>query len=315
MADNLQYYLLTNNLLVDNQSGFRSNHSCETSLLNLVNFLQNSIDKNQLISLILLDFRKAFDIIDHDLLLLKLELYRIKGKSLNLFKSYLSGRKQHTFVNNVYSNSDDIVTGVPQGSILGPILFSLFINDLPFCISNAKVDMYADDTTVSITHHNIYELEKLSNEIMSNVYDWCTQNCLVSNESKTKYMLMMNNQKRASLKNPVLNINLGSCKITQTKNEKLLGVHLDENLNWNVHINKLCEKLTAKLLLFKRLKVYMGLPTRVLFYNAYIFSIMSYCCCVWGLQPSTSIDRIFKFQKRYARQIFDKPFDFPHELT
>ena len=200
MADTLQKYLLENNLLVENQSGFRSNHSCETSLLNLTDFLQKSIDKDELICLILLDFRKAFDVIDHELLLLKLELYKIVGKPLELFKSYLAHRKQKTFVNDTYSCSNDILSGVPQGSILGPILFSLFINDLPFCISNSKVDMYADDTTVSVKNKNIFELEKIANEAMSKVYNWCTQNCLVLNESKTKYMLVTNYQKRSCLK-------------------------------------------------------------------------------------------------------------------
>ena len=126
-------------------------------------------------------------------------------------------------------------------------------------------------------------------------------------------MLITNYKKRSCLTKRTLEIKIGSNKISQTTNEKLLGVFINENLSWNTHINYLCEKLTKKLYLLKQLKVFMDIPTRVLFYNAYVFSSLMYCCCVWGLCPTNSIDRIFKFQKRCARAIFDKPFDHPHE--
>ena len=114
IADNLQDYLLCNNLLVPNQSGFRPLHSCETALLNLINFYQKCIDSDNMICCILLDFRKAFDIIDHDILLTKLKAYNINGKSYELFKSYLSFRKQSTHFKDTYSSFEDIMSGVPQ---------------------------------------------------------------------------------------------------------------------------------------------------------------------------------------------------------
>lgn len=173
--------------------------------------------------------------------------------------------------------------------------------------------MYADDTTISIIGNNLKELQNKANITISKIHDWCLKNCMVLNESKTKYILITNYQKRSKLEFTNLHISIGQVPIEQSKEEKLLGVYINENLNWDTHINNLCKKLSSKLMLLKRLKVYMDIPTRVLFYNAYIFSYLSFCCTVWGLYPSCCTNRLFQFQKRAARVIFDKPFDYPHE--
>ena len=173
--------------------------------------------------------------------------------------------------------------------------------------------MYADDTTISIVGKNLEELNERANAIISNIHDWCSKNCMILNESKTKYLLITNYQKRNTLNHTQLNINIGKIPIKQSTEEKLLGVYINENLNWEYHINNLCSKLSSKLMLLKRLKIYMDIPTRVQFYNAYIFSSLTYCCAVWGLLPTIYTNRLFRFQKRAARIIFDKPFDYPHE--
>lgn len=170
-----------------------------------------------------LDFWKEFDIIDHEILFTKLKAYNIIGETYNLFQSYLSSRKQSTFFKETYSTYEEISSGVPQGSILGPILFSIFINDLPFS-PTSKVDMYADDATISIVADNLLDLGNKANETVSNIYDWCLRNSMVLNESKTKYLLITNYQRRSFLNNPSLKINIGETLIEQTSEEKLLGI-------------------------------------------------------------------------------------------
>ena len=125
-------------------------------------------------------------------------------------------------------------------------------------------------------------------------------------------MIITSHQKRVCLERKNLDLYLGKEKITQTECEKLLGVYINENLSWDPHIDKLCEKLSNKLLLLKRLKIYMDIPTRVLFYNAYIYSSLVYCCTVWGLHSSNKLNRLFRIQKRAARIIFDNPYDYLH---
>ena len=174
--------------------------------------------------------------------------------------------------------------------------------------------MYADDTTISIIGKNLEELNNRANAVISSVHDWCLKNCMILNESKTKYLLITNYQKRATLNLTHLDINIGQIPIKQSSEEKLLGVYINENLSWETHIHNLCKKLSNKIMLLKRLKIYMDVPTRVQFYNAYIFSSLSYCCAVWGLLPTVYTNRLFQFQRRAARIIFDKPYDYPYEV-
>ena len=145
----LHEYLFNNKLLTESQSGFRPMFSTETALLEAVNEWLWNIDNNLLNGVIFLDLEKAFDTMDHAILLGKLKLYGVSSQSLNWFRSYLSDRKQQTFIDGVQSDFCNITCGIPQGSILGPLLFTIYINDLPSCYLFSKPRMYAGDTTLT----------------------------------------------------------------------------------------------------------------------------------------------------------------------
>ena len=146
--DTLMSFLISHNALHSTQSGFRPNHSCETALLQMINKFHEAINNGQIIGMVMVDFRKAFDLVDHTLLLKKLRHYKISDETLLWFSSYLLNRKQKVVINNIESTTENIVCGVPQGTILGPLLFLMFINDLPLYTDNVFTDLYADDTTI-----------------------------------------------------------------------------------------------------------------------------------------------------------------------
>ena len=144
------------------QSGFRAQYSCETALINMIDLWLNAIDNSKMVGVVLVDFKKAFDLVDHQILIKKLEIYGLKADTLLWFNTYLSNRKQQVAINNSKSEFKHISCGVPQGSILGPLLFLLFINDLPLYTSNVCTDLYADDTT-------LYDVQNSMEQIESNI--------------------------------------------------------------------------------------------------------------------------------------------------
>ena len=151
ICDHLCVFLEENALLHRFQSGFRKFHSTETALIRLVDQLLFDLDKNRASGLVFIDYKKAFDLIDHGLLLEKLKAYGVRDYEMELLRSYLSGRTQYVHINGCHSSPRTVSAGVPQGSILGPILFLLFINDLPSAAQHSTVDIYADDTTLSLS--------------------------------------------------------------------------------------------------------------------------------------------------------------------
>ena len=166
-------YLFT--LLHSTQSGFRPNHSCETS--QMINKWLGAINNSEMIGMVKIDFRKAFDLVDHTLLLKKLKYYKISEETISWFSSYLLGRKQKVFVNNTLSEAENVICVVLQGSILGPLLFLIFINDLPLNIDNVLTDLYADDTALYYTDESQACIEQQLQTALHKLSEWCKMEC------------------------------------------------------------------------------------------------------------------------------------------
>ena len=206
--ESLSDYLHQHKLLHKTQFGFRAQHSCETALVNMIDLWLNAIDNGQMIGVVLVDFKKAFDLVDHQILINKLEMYGIKDQALSWFKTYLTNRKQQVTINNSKSDFKHISCGVPQGSILGPLLFLLFINDLPLYTNNVFTDLYADDTTLYDVQDSMEQIEKNLQAALNNLHIWCRANGMILNSSKTKVMLVTTNQNKCSAMITLISISI-----------------------------------------------------------------------------------------------------------
>ena len=258
------------------------------------------MDRGEVTGVLFLDLKKAFDTVNHDLLLQKLFTFGVEGPYLQWFRDYLSGRKQATCVNGVLSQSLPISFGVPQGSILGPLLFIMYINDLPQCVTNGKVALYADDTAVFYSAKNIHEVQRILEGQLSNVSQWLSENQLTLNLSKTKSMTIGSRQILAKGK---LNLNLRGSSIENVESFKYLGVLLDERLTWDQHVDFLCKKVSKRLGVLRRASEFLDIPSRKLLYYALILPIFDYCDVVWGNCSITLSNRTQVLQNRAGRLI------------
>ena len=280
-------YLSEFNLIHDSQSGFRKLHSCETALVHLTESWRNSIDDGKLVGCVMLDFRKAFDMIDHNLLIQKLGVYKFHTTALNLFKSYLFGRQQIVKLSGKISNPQFISTGVPQGSILGPLLFIMYLNDLALSIQHCSVTKFADDATISICSKSVNEIECSFHDTLKNIEMWCSSNHMLLNPDKSKFLLLGSRHNLRTLNNfsnKRMSITLSGIPLQQTKCIKLLGIYINETLTWQDHIDNICAKISKLLGILRKFQNYLDLKTRKLFYHSYILPHMDYCrFCVGNL--------------------------------
>ena len=191
--------LMANNLLSTHQSGFRSLHSTVTSLLEATDDWAFNIDQGNVNAVVFLDLKKAFDTVDHNILISKLSAYGIRGTSIEWFKSYLSERNQKCFINGSLSSNSVLSCGIPQGTILGPLLFLLYINDLPNCVMHSQPRMYADDTHLTLAGNSVDSIELNLNEDLASISEWLTANKLTLNKSKTEFMIIGSRQRLKTL--------------------------------------------------------------------------------------------------------------------
>ena len=273
----------------------------------------DAIDKGKMIGVVLVDFKKAFDLVDHNILLDKLSLYGIKGEALSWFNTYLTQRKQQVSVNNSKSDFKHVSYGVPQGSILGPLLFLLFINDLPLYTNNVYTDLYADDTTVYDIQDSVEEIETNLQSTLNNLQAWCRDNGMILNSSKTKVLLVTTTQKRQRLQNENLDLKFNNESLTMITNDKILGVYVDNNLTWSEHIKHLSRKITSSIWLLSKMKKFLSQGHRVQFYKSYIQPHIDFCNIIWGSSSETNKLKIFKLQKRACRVILDYNEEDIHE--
>ena len=309
-------FLTKYDMLSEYQSGFRGRHSCETCICKLTDSWYTSLDQGQIIGCVALDLSRAFDLVPHDVLLKKLAIYCCNDSTVNWFRSYLINRRQcvHIKGNNA-SNFKFIKCGVPQGSILGPLLFNIYINDLPLCLSVSEMEMYADDTTLFFANKDLNCVEHTLQNDLNNISSWCANNNLVINPQKTKCMLICSSLKRRNLHSASLNLQLDSCKIEHVKSFKMLGMHVDETLSWSVHVNMLCSSLTRVIGAFWRIHTFLDYRAKMLYYNSYILPKLTYCISVWGPNVATSlINKLYIIQKRAVRIIFNTGIDTPSQF-
>ena len=296
-------YLKDNDLLVNCQSGFRSLHSTLTSLLEASNSWSVKSDNGLRNGVLFIDLKKAFDTIDHKILLRKLASYGIDHGALKWFDSYLSDRQQKCVINGELSSARAVTCGVPQGSLIGPLLFLIYINDLPNCLSKALPRMYADDTSISIAASSLPELESALNIELANLHEWLNVNKLSLNIAKTELMLIASRQRLATTIGHSLTVQIKGHEIDRVPHTKSLGVYIDQNLSWSKHVNETAKIISSGIRALKRLRPFICKETAILLYRALIEPYFDYCCPVWDGLNNELADKLQKLQNRAIRVI------------
>ena len=255
-------------------------HSCSTALANLTNKWLTAINEGDMCGVIFLDFKKAFDLVDHDLLLQKLFLYTKNPQCVSFFKSFLSNRVQRVYVHGSMSSEGIIKSGVPQGSVLGPVLFCLFINDLPLHSVSSCCDMLADDTTLHATAKSISSIQTSLQNSLVQVNSWCSNNDMVLNPVKTFSMVIATRQKHqlAPLK---IQLNIHGKSVEQVRSHRLLGVLIDDRMCWDSHVNYVTTTISRKVFLLSKLCHLVDTQACKLFFDAHIKSHVSYASIIW----------------------------------
>ena len=249
-------------LLHELQSAFRARYSTESALISLTDKILFNLDEDKLSGMVFVDFRKAFDVVDHKLLLTKLRLYRMSNPSLSWFESYLSGRQQFVSIDGQRSDSLLIKQGVPQGSVLGPVLFLLFVNDIPLYLENSTVDIYADDTTITASAHfsDLCSMTQCLNSDLDAVHRWASSNKMFINKKKTKSLIVHGKRIPAKLDDVTplrLDVKIDDSVIEQVSSCKILGVVIDSGMNYESHIDELCKKLSKRIGLLKHISPFL----------------------------------------------------------
>ena len=297
MFDQLLAYLSNNNLLCINQFGFRPGHSTELAALRLVDHLIAQMDMYNVPTHIYIDLSKAFDTLDHSILLSKLKYYGVTGCSYDLLSSYLTDRSQYVEFSGHKSDTLPISTGVPQGSVLGPLLFLIYINDLPLVSNIFDMLMYADDTTLYCNVNQNITAEVINGELL-NVNQWLAANKLSLNVTKSKFMVFHMHNKSVSY--PDLQIN--GNKIERVTEFNFLGLVLQSNLSWSKHINHISLKVSKAIGIIHRLKSVYPLSVLLTLYNTLVLPHFNYCILSWGYVVKEN-HHLYLLQKKAVRII------------
>ena len=263
----------------------------------MIERFKQALDNKNKFGALLTDLSKAFDCLNHELLIAKLDAYGFDHVSLNMILSYLSGRKHRTKVNNCFSKWTEITSGIPQGSILGPLLFSIYINDIFFFIHEDRVASYADDTTSYSIKNSFEELIDALNIDSNTLLKWFSNNSFKLNADKCKLLI--------SNKENDLSIDIEGESIICEKSVKLLGIKIDNKLTFSEHITSICKKVSLKLHALARVSHFMSHDKLRLLMKAFIESQFSYCSLIWMFHSRLLNNRINKLHERALRIVYN----------
>ena len=296
----LYNFLEQNNILYHNQFGFRKNNSTTYALLQITEKIKETIENRKFGCGIFIDLRKAFDTVNHTILLKKLEHYGVRDTEYNWFESYLSNRKQYVFVNGISSEIRNITSGVPQGSVLGPLLFLIYINDLPNISNIFNFYLFADDTNIYYEDHTPEKLEKVINKELKKLHTWLIVNRLSLNIEKTNFVLFHPYNK--PFKNKIT-LKIQKKAISEKDHVKYLGIMIDSGLTWQAHIDHVSKKISRTIGLLYKIRYFVNKEMLIMLYYSLVFSHLNYGIEVWGSTYDIYLNRILILQKRALRII------------
>ena len=298
MYTKLLTFINKNKLLYSYQFGFRRGHSPDLALICLVDRISNALENGEYVFGLFLDFSKAFDTVNHDILFTKLECLGIRDTPLQWFKSYLSDREQYVIYNETCSSYKTISCGVPQGSILGPLLFLLYINDLAN-VSNVLFSLlFADDSNMFVSGKNPDELLNIMNAEMTKIVNWLRTNKLSLNLKKTHFIIFRKKRGKITLQNDLI---IDDVVINRTNHTRFLGVIVDQHLTFESHVKYIKGKISRGIGILYKAKRILKESSLLTLYYAFIYPYFTYCITVWGNTYPSIIDPLIKCQKRAVR--------------
>jgi hypothetical protein len=296
---------INDNKLIDRfQFGFQEEKSTCMALLTLIDDITEALDKGGFVVGVFLDFSKAFDTVDHNILLTKLHSNGIKDRAHTWFVNYLKDRQQYVSYNCHNSERVKITHGVPQGSILGPLLFLLYINDLSTVSKALKSVLYADDTNLFIAGNDPEKITQIINADLSNIKNWLACNKLSLNILKTQYMVFVSRNKSIV----DLRITIGGVRIERVYITKFLGVQIDCNLSWKYHVDYICKKLSKCIGVLCKARKKLQKSTVISLYYSFVYPLLIYCNPVWGNCCKTTLEKLVLTQKKIIRIITNSPY-------
>ena len=302
----LYRFLSINSMINDFQFGFRAGYSSYMPIMQMYDHISQNLENNNSCIGIFFDLSKAFDTVNHEILLSKLQYYGIRNTAIKWFKSYLSNREQYVYYKRTCSSLNKITCGVPQGSILGPLLFIIYINDIVHSTKFFNFFLFADDTNALATDQNLNDLINKTNTELISVSNWFKSNKLSLNAAKTNFIAF--HKHRTHIDPTSIELFIENSRIINVSSTKFLGVHINESLTWDDHISCVSKKISRNIGILYKSSHLLNKSTLLTIYFSFIYPYFNYCNIIWCPTSKKARKQLSTLQKRCMRVIFKTPY-------